>query len=779
MAGSGFADLHNHQFAHLAFGGVEFFGEPWGSIDSALPYCTPAHGLGGVDDVIGTVVKFAYGYPGAGLGHHVGGYPQYDGWPRWDSITHQTVHVDWLQRAWQGGLRLMVMLAVNSEFMAGLPLMKLAPGNTGADMQAVDLQLNAARAMETAVDNEYGGTGRGWYRIVTSPQQAAAAIAGGKLAVVLGIEVDHLFNSYLTANITADQVRAAVQEYYDKGVRYVFPLHFADNAFGGTGLQNALQGANAGVLHTPLGDLIKPYVLSTQDGHSLGYEYDGGQRNTRGLTALGQVLLQELMARGMIFDVDHMSYNTRAAALDMAEAAHYPVVSGHSGFIDVCLGDKRHEGQQTRAEVDRIRNVGGMVSPIIAQGSIDTIETWVRPDGTQIPHVCGGSINTFAQAYLYAVETMQGGAVAIGTDFNGFAGVPGPTSGTDACPGGVNNPNNVNLSGLTYPFKAASGVEMDRSQIGDKTFDINDDGLAHVGMLPDFVACLSALGVTDAELAPLLSSADAFVSMWAKAQPSSPPARHTLATGIGSAGDLELVTVGTDHAPYLAWQDHVTGTWHWSGRLPVGAAVGLTAVAAAVGNGGNLQVIGLGSDGVPYLIWQDHGSGQWNWYGALPHQPGLTFSAVATAVGNNQNLQVIALGSDGVPYLIWQDLGTGRWNWYGALPHQAGISFFDVVATGEVGGNLQVICLGTADQAPYLMWQDSGNGSWHWYGALPDPQGLRFRQAATGFGNGGNLQVICVGANDGQPYLIWQAASTGSWYWGGALPSQPGLQSRR
>src|SRR4051812_14109456 len=52
------------------------------------------------------------------IGHLVGGWPQFDGWPRWDSMSHQTVQEDWLRRAVDGGLRLMVMLAVNSEHVA-------------------------------------------------------------------------------------------------------------------------------------------------------------------------------------------------------------------------------------------------------------------------------------------------------------------------------------------------------------------------------------------------------------------------------------------------------------------------------------------------------------------------------------------------------------------------------------------------------------------------------------------------------------------------------------
>src|SRR5213080_2548336 len=116
MAFTGFADLHNHQFAHLGFGGVEFFGSPTGPIDKTLPWCIGVHGPGGVGDIIGTFMKWSYG-GGGFIGHLVGGYPQFDGWPPWYSVTHQTVHVDWLYRAWQGGLRLMVMLAVNNEWM--------------------------------------------------------------------------------------------------------------------------------------------------------------------------------------------------------------------------------------------------------------------------------------------------------------------------------------------------------------------------------------------------------------------------------------------------------------------------------------------------------------------------------------------------------------------------------------------------------------------------------------------------------------------------------------
>ena len=48
----------------------------------------------------------------------------------------------------------MVMLAVNNEWMCNLPGFRLAPGRTARDMEAVDLQLDAALALEAELDKQ-------------------------------------------------------------------------------------------------------------------------------------------------------------------------------------------------------------------------------------------------------------------------------------------------------------------------------------------------------------------------------------------------------------------------------------------------------------------------------------------------------------------------------------------------------------------------------------------------------------------------------------------------
>lgn len=519
----GFADTHNHQFASLGFGGGgAIWGGDHGDISEALSWCTPAHGPGGLSDTVSNVLTiFGYPEPGIhnltrGIGHRVGGYPQFDGWPRWDNISHQSVFEDWLQRAWEGGLRLMVMLAVNSEFMCGR--VSKAPGRTCNDMEAVDYQLQAANDLQAYIDNKNGGPGKGWYRIVTHPQEARSVIAAGKLAIVLGIEVDNLFGSYLPSTLTEQQVQDQVNKYFAAGVRHVFLIHFADNAFGGTSFDKFLHydPSKAGDLDT-LEGIALPYPVKTEEASQqpFGYQYRGGRRNVQGLTELGKFAIREMMSRGMIIDIDHMSFNSRSDTLDIAESLNCPVVSGHTGFIEISIGNKKHEGQLLAGEIERIRKVGGMVSVIAHQGNLSDISTF-DGGGTVVEHTCGNTSETLIQAYMYAVSKIQGGPVGLGTDFNGFAGLPGPRFGDEACPGGGQTQH---AGQVAYPFvAAASGVQLDRSVVGQrKPFDINVDGLAHVGMLPDLIAEFQALGLTDADLSALLHSAGGYIQVWERA----------------------------------------------------------------------------------------------------------------------------------------------------------------------------------------------------------------------------------------------------------------------
>jgi microsomal dipeptidase-like Zn-dependent dipeptidase len=214
--------------------------------------------------------------------------------------------------------------------------------------------------METNIDNKNGGPGKGWYRIVKTPDEAQDVIGAGKLAVVLGIEVDYLFGSYPNSGLTEGQVQSQLDKYYQMGVRHVFPIHFGDNAFGSASYDKPLQyDLNIGdsptlsLLRGYPGPIIKPYKMTTQDasGPPYNYRFRGGRMNVQGLTNLGKFLITQAMAKGMIIDVDHTSYKSRSDILAIAESKKCPVVSGHTGFVDISNGDKRHEGNLLPSEV--------------------------------------------------------------------------------------------------------------------------------------------------------------------------------------------------------------------------------------------------------------------------------------------------------------------------------------------------------------------------------------------------------------------------------------------
>lgn len=488
----GFADLHLHQFGHLAFGGHVIWGDADGPVAESLASCRSLHGPHGLLDVVGNVSRATLTGGGwrALLGHRTGGHPDFGGWPRWDDLTHQAAHATMLRRAVDGGLRLVVMLAVHNELLCRL----VGPRRDDCgDMAAVDLQLHAARAFEARVDEESGGPGTGWYRIVRTPAEARDAIRSGRLAVVLGIEADRIFGSHLDSGMTRADVAAAVESYHRAGVRHVLPFHFADNAFGGAAFALLLHwSTNGGIVSrtNPLGSL-PAYRMRTRAAASAAYGYRGGHRNVRGLTELGHVLVDELMARGMVIDVDHMSAATRSDVLDRATDADYPVVAGHAQLTSTTRPPLRSERCLTDGELLRIRDAGGIVAPMLYQS------------GTADPPSSQGSSDSFARVYRHLLKVAPECCGPFGSDANGFAGLPRPRAAAPTA---------------TYPFPApVGGAPMDRAVLGERTYDIGRDGVAHTGMLPDLLTELGVAGMTAIETAPLLRSAMHYVDTWERA----------------------------------------------------------------------------------------------------------------------------------------------------------------------------------------------------------------------------------------------------------------------
>jgi len=493
----GFADTHNHQFANLAFGGA-FVGKPLEELPSALQRCDAAHGQNGRVDIFSAVLLERK------PGHSTSGPQSFEGWPSWDSVTHQAVYKQWLERAWRGGLRLMVMLAVNNELVCKSfhVLRPFAPHQSCPDMESVKRQLDGARQLQQEIDAVSGGAGQGWYRIVRTSDEARKVIQAGKLAVVLGVEVDFLLDCHHPSErgrkCSPASVTAEIEKLKQQGVRHVFPIHFATNGFGGSAQYQPLTSV-AGSVQEGLRDCGgERYAYDRYRLKSMGHPVC----NAEGLTGLGQHLVRELMRLGLVIDINHMSALSVRDTLALTQPRGYPVIAGHTGFVEPDFGMGRHEGNLQPDQLRLIQGSGGMVGVITEQDHV-----------TGLPPGCQHTSFSFAQAYRYALQKMPGAPVALGTDFNGFAGEPRPLL-LDCVKSGQE------VKTVAYPFKLPllPGERLDESVIGRRRYNISRDGLAHMGMLPDFIDELYVNGLTQEELLPLFRSAMGYVDLWERAE---------------------------------------------------------------------------------------------------------------------------------------------------------------------------------------------------------------------------------------------------------------------
>ena len=573
----GFADTHTHPFVDRAFGGRLFWGRPFGPMTSALADCGNVHQTRNLDAgavVVGVVLGGLLG-PAAsllpvggpvlslGLGPLLGpilgdqasnalqvihpgtkGSPTFDSWPRFDTKVHQMMYESWLYRAYVGGLRLIVAHAINNETMCeGLKgIGNIASSRSCDDMEAVSLQLQDARDMESFINNECASgdfvlgcvaPSVGWFHVVTSSTEARQTINRGQLAVVLGIEVDHPFGCGRTRACSKTDVNNALQALYDSGVRHLFPIHLSDNPFGGMAFYADMFAASSQILNgTPV--VATECPIDQIDGAYTFHLTNFPQATTcniQGLTDLGKYLVQNLANRHMIIDVDHMSRNSVQDTFTLLTPFQYPVISGHNTLMYLHQGGGRTEAARTTEQVMTIKSLGGVIS--IGTGDVGTVKDVGLAAQSHIPHNCSNSSQTWFQSYVRAVALTGesgGAAIALSTD-QGLTDMIGPRfkgSIGEACAGGDSSEADAQnpATRVRYPFLTltpGTPLPLKQSSVSGRTFDFNTEGMAHFGLFPDFVQDLRSQGVTDQELAPLFRSAEAYLQMWNRAEQTMVP----------------------------------------------------------------------------------------------------------------------------------------------------------------------------------------------------------------------------------------------------------------
>ncbi len=483
----GFIDDHVHLGAFDFLGGRFHCGRPWSpyGVTVALKDCDdhfPDHQLALAENLLS----------GSGA-ISTDGWPTFAGWPRWDSLTHEGTYWKWIERAWRGGLRIMVNDLVENRALCEIYWFKRTPCD---EMASARNQVQDMHDLQDYIDAQNGGPGKGWFRLVTSPRQAREVINDGKLAVVLGMETSEVFGcgQFLNRpNCDAAQIDRELDEFHALGVQSVFPVHKFDNALGGTRYDSGTTGllVNVGQLYASgqfwspehcdvedhdneptnllgdqagaLYDVLKPYLLPG----TLPVYPPGPLCNPKGLTALGEHLIRQMMARGMIVEVDHFSARARRQALDIIEQAGYPgVISSHSW--------------SDRGSLKRVLRTGGMVGPY-AGASTSFVADWRVAREDRDPRY------TFGVGY--------------GSDWNGL-GAQGPPR-----PDAASNP-------VTYPFRSFDGGTTFQQQTsGTRTYDINKDGVAHYGLYPDWIEDVRRVGGQQA-YDDLVNGAEAYLQMW-------------------------------------------------------------------------------------------------------------------------------------------------------------------------------------------------------------------------------------------------------------------------
>jgi microsomal dipeptidase-like Zn-dependent dipeptidase len=553
---TGFVDLHTHPLANLGFGGKLLYGgADVGSLLPSDPDCnnnvragSEAQALGHDksthgghdffsnkcgDEIRKAIIhEFQKANHGADPSEDALGYPSFNDWPVWNDLTHQKMWVEWIRRAHTGGLRVIVALAVNNKTLGDAVS---GPGDYPTDDRtSADLQIAETKAFVSRHND--------FMEVALSSADLKRINRANKLAVVLGVEVDNIGNLKPMPPPTNAALGQEIDRLFAEGVRYIFPIHVLDNALGGTATYEDIFNYSTfreeghywalGCAPAPANpsesidyrfshfSFLEISLLNIAAAVKLGTSFPNvppyppcGQTNTRGLTPQGQFAINKMMRLGMLIDLDHMSQVSADATLTMAKQFGYPINSGHSGLRGALPGS--HNERALRA--DQYLTIGTLHGMAGVGSAGLTAPQWLT-------------------LYNQVIGAMGGGTIAggFGTDTDGFAlGMP-PRAGPQLqqwvqCITGPPVLYAAVPCRQQFPNAFVSGVQYSSafpaSRDGNKTWDLRWDGVAHFGMLPDFLQDVKSLPGGATMIASFMTGADYFYHTWQIAETKSTTVR--------------------------------------------------------------------------------------------------------------------------------------------------------------------------------------------------------------------------------------------------------------
>ncbi|MDX6640815.1 MAG: hypothetical protein QOF12_1826 [Solirubrobacteraceae bacterium] len=530
----GLLESHLHWMAFEFAGGDAHCGRPWSpyGVAYAMVDC-PDHKPGGA----GLLFENILSGRSPTATHDTVGWPTFKDWPNATSLTHEGTYFRWVERAWRGGLRLMVNLFVDSASLCQLWPEKAHNCN---EMDTVRLEVKRLRQLQNYVDAQFGGPGRGWLRIVRSPQQARRVINQGKLAVVMGVEISRLFDCR-AQNDVPECTRASIERQLTQmtrmGVRSYEIAVKSDNALAGaagdpgtngivTNLGNRTETGHFFDMKTCTGDpraadktqltfgpISGPLaaLLGPTAGDQTPVYPPPPHCNTRGLTDLGKYLINRLVDRHLIIDPDHMSEAARITTLDALERRAYSgVISSHSW--------------STPLDEPRIYKLGGLVIPKASAIALASDPSWFMSEYRRLRKLRDPR---FLWGFGY------------GSDMNGVAKQP------------VARANATTNDPLKYPFTSFDGRQTIRqATTGKRVWDFNRDGVAQYGLYLDFLEEVRR-HMGPGFVRDMRNGPEAYLQMWERAEgiaPTHPLPSDRTAHGIGplrlGAGPAALLREG-------------------------------------------------------------------------------------------------------------------------------------------------------------------------------------------------------------------------------------------
>lgn len=434
-------------------------------------------------------------------------------WPAQRSLTHQQMYSSWLKKAYTGGLRVMVALTVNNVLLAELAkgnppyddksvsdaqtleMIRMAelPANrtwmeiarSPDDLRRIVEEDKLAVILGVEIDQigNWGTKNQPTENEITTeiqrlydqgiryifPVHLVDNVFGGAAVYSHLFNVANVFyngapfelrhNEYLTNDFSDFDAKNSIKDIKNLALGVAPPI-----AVGLSGAANIIPLIPPGLIDATfnVGGAITS-ILAISEAHRIGImnniseglttnysDIEPGHSNNKGLSNEGKFAIKEMMKRGMMIDIDHMSEQAleelREYIRNDLDNISYPFNSGHNTVRVSRSSSERFIRRDLMS--DLVANTGG----ILGLGSGDT-----TPE-------------LFVEGYFENMKTFKtSGSIAIGTDVNGFGELP------------QKSPE------YNYSPRWNENHSIPLSVSGDRIWDYTKEGVAHYGLMYEFL----------------------------------------------------------------------------------------------------------------------------------------------------------------------------------------------------------------------------------------------------------------------------------------------------